>query len=76
MLEEICVTLSRLNCNGCVRNVTKALETLPGVEILDVDIPTKTICLRYASDRTTLEAIKTTLAEARYPAIKAEHVLL
>jgi copper chaperone len=71
MVEEIHITLSRLNCSGCVRNVTKALQTLPGVEILSTDIPSKTVHLRYAADQTTLDAIKTALAEAKYPAIEA-----
>lgn len=74
MRTETCITLSRLNCNGCVRNVTKALQTLPGVEIISTDIPSKTVHLRYASDQTTLDAIKITLAEAKYPAVKEEPV--
>jgi copper chaperone CopZ len=45
MKTETSVTLSRLNCNGCVRNVTKALQTLPEVELMQTDIPTKTVHL-------------------------------
>ena len=74
MRTETRITLSRLNCSGCVRNVTKALQTLPGVEIIGTDIPSKTVHLQYSSEQTTLDAIKRTLAEAKYPAVKEELV--
>lgn len=74
MIEETCITLSRLNCSGCVRNVTKALQMLPGVEVTSTDIPSKTVHLRYAADQTTLDAIKTVLAEAKYPVVAEEAI--
>jgi Cu+-exporting ATPase len=72
MKTEMSVTLSRLNCNGCVRNVTKALQTLPEVELVHTDIPTKTVHLRYPEQRITLPQIKTVLLEAGYP-VEASH---
>jgi copper chaperone CopZ len=74
MKTEITVTLSRLNCNGCVRNVTKALQTLPEVEITQTDIPTKTVRLHYPEKQTSLEQIKTVLFEAGYPVVAEEPV--
>jgi copper chaperone CopZ len=67
MKTETTVTLSRLNCNGCVRNVTKALQTLPELEIIRTDIPTKTVRVRYPEQQISLEQIKTVLFEAGYP---------
>jgi copper chaperone CopZ len=67
MKTEITVTLARLNCNGCVRNVTKALQTLPGLEVVRTDISTKTVCLLYPEEQISLEEIKTVLREAKYP---------
>ncbi len=67
MKIEQTVTLSRLNCNGCVRNVTKALQTLPELEVVQTDIPTKTVQLRYPEHQISLEQIKTVLLEAGYP---------
>jgi Cu+-exporting ATPase len=67
MKTEMTITLSRMNCNGCVRNVTKALQTLPELEIVQTDIPTKTVRLRYPENQVTLEQIKTVLLEANYP---------
>jgi copper chaperone CopZ len=74
VIEETHITLSRLNCSGCVRNVTKALQTLPSVEIISTDIPSKTVHLRYAADQTTLDTIKTTLAAAKYPVVEEEAI--
>ena len=74
MIEETCITLSRLNCSGCVKNVTKALQTLPSVEVVSTDIPSKTVHLRYAADQTTLDAIKTALAAAKYPVVEEEAI--
>ncbi len=69
MKTEMTITLSRMNCNGCVRNVTKALQTLPELEIVRTDIPTKTVHLRYPENQVTLEQIKTVLLEANYPVV-------
>ena len=69
MMSETIITLSRMNCSGCVRNVTNALQALSGIEIIQTDIPTKTVHLRYPTNQVSLEEIKTALAEARYPVI-------
>lgn len=67
MKTETTVTLSRLNCSGCVRNVTKALQTLPELEVMQTDIPTKTVQVRYPEEQVSLEQIKAVLLEAGYP---------
>jgi len=74
MKTEITITLSRMNCNGCVRNVTRAIQTLPEVEVVQTDIPTKTVRLRYFEDQVSLEQIKTVLLEAKYPVVAEQLV--
>jgi copper chaperone CopZ len=69
MLEETVITLSRLNCSGCVGNVTNALQALPSVEVLRSDIATKMVQIRYSSDQVSLDTIKTALSEANYPVV-------
>lgn len=69
MKTEVTVTLSRLNCNGCVSNVTKALQTLPEIEIAGTDIPTKTVRLYYPENQVSLEQIRKVLLEAGYPVV-------
>jgi copper chaperone CopZ len=67
MKTEVTLTLTRMNCNGCVRNVTKALQTLPELEVVQTDIPTKTVYVRYSEEHVSLEQIKAVLLEAKYP---------
>jgi copper chaperone CopZ len=74
MIIETMITLSRLNCSGCVRNVTNALQVLSGVEIMKTDIPARNVYLRYFDDQITLEQIKAVLAEARYPVVSEQLV--
>lgn len=69
IMLEVVLQLSRLNCQGCVRRVTQALQVYPDVEILGVDIPTKTVRLRYAAEQVSLEQVQEALAEARYPVV-------
>ena len=73
-MSETIITLSRMNCGGCVRNVTNALQALPGVEVIQTDIPTKTVHLRYPTNQLSLEQIKTALAEAHYPVVSEQPV--
>jgi len=63
MKTEITIKLSRLNCNGCVRNVTKALQTLPEVEIVQIDIPTR------AEMREAVTKCKVASVHVNYPII-------
>ena len=74
MKTEMTITLSRMNCNGCVRNVTKALQTLAEVEIVRTDIPTKTVHLRYPENQNSLEQVKAVLLEAGYPVVAEQPV--
>lgn len=67
MIEEATIVVPRVKCNGCVKNVHKALQTLPGVEVTQTDLPNKTFHLRYASEQISLATIKDTLAIAKYP---------
>ncbi len=70
MTEDMILSIPRINCGGCVKNVCNALQTLPGVEIIETDVSTKTVHLRYISQQTTWEMIKKTLADAKYPAVQ------
>jgi copper chaperone CopZ len=74
MKTETTVTLTRLNCSGCVRNVTKALQTLPELEVLQADTSTKTVRVRYPQEQVSLEQIRTVLSEAGYPAVQEQSV--
>ncbi len=67
MTEDRVLSIPRINCGGCVKNVRNALQTLPGVEIMETDVSTKMVHLRYIPQQTPWETIKKTLADAKYP---------
>jgi copper chaperone CopZ len=56
-----------MSCSGCVKNITRALQTLPTTEVLATDLPTKTVHVRYDTEQVTMDTIKTTLSTAKYP---------
>ncbi len=67
MIQETMLTMSRMSCSGCAKNITHALQTLPTTEVLATDLPTKTVHVRYDAELVTMDTIKTTLFTAKYP---------
>ncbi len=54
--------LSRINCQGCLRRVVKALEALPGVEVLETTLATRSVTVRYDEARGAWAEIEAALA--------------
>jgi copper chaperone CopZ len=69
MEQEASLMLQRLNCNGCVKKVTTALQGLPGVVVVSADIASKVVHVRYEPQQSSVEQMKTALAEAHYPVV-------
>lgn len=67
MIQETMLMMSRMSCNGCVRNITRALQTLPTIEVIATDLPTKIVHLQYDNEQVTTDVIKATLSAAKYP---------
>ena len=72
MIQETMLTMSRMSCSGCVKNITRALQTLPATEVVTTDLPTKTVHLRYDAEQVTMDTIKATLSTAKYP-VASDH---
>ena len=67
MVEETIISIPRMSCNGCLKNVTTTLQALPSLAILATDLPTKTLHLHYDPEHLSMEQIKTALEQAEYP---------
>ena len=67
MIEERLVSIPRMNCSGCLKNVTNTLQALPSLAIIATDLPAKTLHLHYDPEQLSLEQIKTALEQAEYP---------
>lgn len=74
MIQETMLTMSRMSCSGCVKNITRALQTLPATEVIATDLPTKTVRLRYDTEQVTMDTIQTALSTAKY-SVADEHTL-
>jgi copper chaperone CopZ len=54
-----------ISCEHCVRAITNELASVPGVEVVNIDIPTKLVTVRH-TDNVSDEQIVATIAEAGY----------
>jgi copper chaperone CopZ len=47
-----------IGCQGCMSKIVKQVQTLPGIEIVETTVATKSLQLRYDPDLVSDEAIK------------------
>ena len=69
-VQDIVLSVPDVSCEHCVKTVNGALGTLPGVETVSTDIPTKSVHLRYDSSQLSLEKIEIVLDDAGYTVSK------
>lgn len=69
-IQEITLSVPDVSCDHCVKTVNGALGTLPGVEAVSTDIPTKSVHLRYAPGQLSMEQIEATLEDVGYAVAK------
>ncbi len=69
-VQDIVFSVPDVSCEHCVKTVNGALGTLPGVEAVSTDIPTKSVHLRYDSSQLSMENIETVLDDAGYTVSK------
>lgn len=69
-IQEITLSVPDVSCDHCVKTVNGALGTLPGVEAVATDIPTKSVHLRYDPSQLLMEQIEATLEDAGYAVAK------
>jgi copper chaperone len=65
-IQEVVLSVPDVSCEQCVKAVNGALGTLPGVEMVSTDIPTKSVHLRYDAGQLSMEQIETTLDDTGY----------
>ena len=61
-----------ISCGHCQATITKALSPLPGVQAVNVDIPTRKVTVEYDPSVVQLDAMKDVLAEEDYPVESTE----
>ncbi len=65
-MEKLSLALDGMGCGGCVKNVRKALDALPGVAIENVAVGSAV--LAYDPAGSSQQSIAEALAKAGYPA--------
>jgi copper chaperone len=66
------VTTSILNvpdisCEHCERTITGALQPVPGVQSVSVDIPARQVHVEYDPNQVSVERMRDILQEEEYP---------
>jgi copper chaperone len=69
--QNLVLSVPDMSCAHCVNTINSSLQTLAGVENVQVDLPTKTVHLRYHSSQISLQQIESVLDDAGYTAAVA-----
>lgn len=60
------LTLPKIGCQGCMKKVVNALSVLPEVEIVQTDVPSKTVVLSYSAEEISLTQIESELGKVKH----------
>lgn len=69
--KTITLEMNSMQCDMCVENVTKAINSVKGVEKVEVDLDKKTATVTYNTDQTNKKAIVKAITSAGYDANKS-----
>ncbi len=61
-----------ISCEHCQATITKALNGVPGVRAVAVDIPRKRVTVDYDEGAVGVDRLKEVLAEEEYPVASVE----
>ena len=66
-MEAMTVTAPTISCAHCKRAIEGAVGALPGVQSVHVEVPSKTVQVRYDPAHVSRETIAATLDDEGYP---------
>lgn len=61
MGKESSLKIPAIHCSGCVRTVTRTLQALPGVDVIQADPASKLVRVRFEESTVSLEQIRDAL---------------
>lgn len=65
-VQELTLSVPDISCEHCVKTINGALGNQPGVEMVQTDIPTRTVHLCFDPAQLSLEQIEAVLDDAGY----------
>jgi copper chaperone len=66
-MEQITLTAPDISCQHCKQTIERELATLPGVQTVSVEIPSRRVDVRFDPAQTSQAAIIARLDEEGYP---------
>ena len=57
-MEDFSLRVPSIGCQGCMKKIVATLQTLPGIEIVETNVPMKSLSLRYVPQEVTPEQIE------------------
>jgi copper chaperone CopZ len=66
-MSQVILSVPNISCAHCERTVLETLEGKPGVNMVQVDVPTKKVYLDYDDSAITLDQVDALLDEEGYP---------
>lgn len=68
-MEKTVLKVDGMSCEHCVKAITSAGGTLPGVHKVSVDLKAKTVTFSYDPTQSTLDQIKSEIKEQGYEVV-------
>jgi copper ion binding protein len=65
-MSETRLRVPDMSCEGCVATVGRALEALPGVAAVDVDLDAKLVRVEHDRDRTATAQLRSAVEDQGY----------
>ena len=66
MSEEVMIKVEGMSCGGCVRNVTKALEVVPGVSKVQVSLEGASASVLFDPAQVDVAALRQAVEDAGF----------
>jgi copper chaperone len=67
-MSEVTIKIEGMSCGGCVRNISRALEALPGVTGAEVSLEQACAVVQYDPAATEVSAIRQAVEDAGFDA--------
>ena len=65
-MEKTVLKVDGMSCDHCVRAITKAVGTLPGIDTVAVDLKANTVTVEYDPAQSSLDKIKFEIEDQGY----------
>ena len=67
IIEQTIVTAPDISCAHCAAAITQAVSAIPGVETVDVDVPSKRVTIGHRAGAVDMAEIARVMDDEGYP---------